>query len=82
LPQHILFNKLPLTTGHAYWTLQNFGPAICPYRVFNEKEFLGCLQTAGYVLRDRWAVPELACDVPFHPRHCVPQFSGLYFERA
>jgi putative methyltransferase (TIGR04325 family) len=82
LPRHILLNKLPLTKGQAYWTLQNFGPAISPYRVFNEAEFLGSLQQAGYALRDRWEVPELACDVPFHPRHCVPQFSGLYFEKA
>ncbi|MCU1239705.1 MAG: hypothetical protein JWO71_431 [Candidatus Acidoferrum typicum] len=82
LPRHILINKLPLTKAQEYWTLQNFGPAISPYQVFNEKEFLGSLQKAGYSLRDRWEVPELACDVPFHPRHCVPQFSGLYFEKA
>ena len=82
LPQHLLLNKLPLSKGQPYWTLQNFGPAISPYRVFNEKEFLDSLQDAGYALRDRWVVPELACDVPFHPRYCVPQFSGLYYERA
>lgn len=82
LPQHVLLNKLPLSKGQGYWTLQNFGPAISPYRIFNEQEFLDSLEKAGYVPRDRWAVPELACDVPFHPRYCVPQFSGLYFEKA
>jgi putative methyltransferase (TIGR04325 family) len=81
-PRHLLLNKLPLAKRQAYWTLQNFGPAISPYRVFNEKEFFGYVEGAGYILRDRWDVPELACDVPFYPRHCVPHFSGMYLEKA
>jgi putative methyltransferase (TIGR04325 family) len=80
-PAHILLNKLPLTKAPAYWTLQNFGPAISPYKIYNEGEFLGYFESAGYVLRDRWAVPELSCDVPFHPQLFVPQFSGLYFQK-
>jgi putative methyltransferase (TIGR04325 family) len=81
-PAHILLNKLPLTHGPAYWTLQNFGPAISPYRIYNERDFLGHFENAGYLLRDRWVVPELSCDVPFHPERFVPHLSGLYFEKA
>jgi putative methyltransferase (TIGR04325 family) len=82
LPAHLLLNKLPLTKGQAYWTLQNFGPAVSPYRVYNAKDFLGYFEKAGYALRDRWEVPELSCDVPSHPLQYVPQFSGLYLEKA
>jgi putative methyltransferase (TIGR04325 family) len=80
-PSHIILNKLPLTHGPAYWTLQNFGPAISPYRIYNERDFLSYFEKAGYVLRDRWAVPELSCDVPFHPQRFVPHLSGLYLEK-
>jgi len=79
-PTHILINKLPLTTGRGYWTLQNFGTAVSPYRVYNEREFLGYFEAAGYFLRDRWSVSELSCSVPFHPECFVPTFSGFHFE--
>lgn len=82
LPAHILLNKLPLTRSQGYWTLQNFGTAVSPYRVFNEKEFFDYFEKGGYALRDRWVVPELSCDVPFHPEYFVPHFTGLYFEKA
>src|SRR5256885_5993659 len=67
-PPHILLNKVPLTDAAAYWTLQNFGTALSPYRVFNAKDFIGYFENAGYTLRDRWEVPELSCNIPFHPR--------------
>jgi putative methyltransferase (TIGR04325 family) len=81
-PPHILLNKVPLTRGKSYWTLQNFGTAVSPYRVYAEKEFIGYFENAGYRLRDRWGVPELSCDVPFHPQCFVPEFSGLYFQKC
>lgn len=82
LPRRILLNKVPLSNGRAYWTLENFGTALSPYHVYNEKEFLSYFENAGYVLRDRWKVHDLSLDVPFHTQCCVPQFSGLYLERA
>jgi putative methyltransferase (TIGR04325 family) len=81
LPKHILLNKVPLHRERNYWTLQNFGTAVSPYRVYEEGEFLGYFEKAGYVLRDRWAVPELSCEIPFHPREFVAEFTGLYFEK-
>src|SRR5256885_12079055 len=32
LPKHILLNKVPLHRERRYWTLQNFGTAVSPYR--------------------------------------------------
>ena len=82
LPKHILLNKVPLHRERSYWTLQNFGTAVSAYRVYQEAEFLGYFEKAGYVLRDRWAVPELSCEIPFHPREFVAEFTGLYFEKG
>ena len=80
-PKHVLLNKVPLHRERSYWTLQNFGNAVSPYRIYKEDEFLGYFEKAGYVLRDRWAVPELSCAIPFHPREYVKEFAGMYWER-
>jgi putative methyltransferase (TIGR04325 family) len=82
MPRHLILNKVPLTPKDAYWTLQNFGPSISPYRVYNEVDFLGYFEKYGYVLKDRWGVYELDCYIPFHPSRCLPHFAGLYFEKA
>jgi putative methyltransferase (TIGR04325 family) len=79
-PPHVILNKVPFTTGETYWTLQNFGTAISPYRIYNEAEFIGYFQNAGYALKDRWDMAELSCLIPFHPDKCVRRYTGLYFE--
>ncbi len=80
-PRHIVLNKLPLTPGADYWTLHNFGPAVTPYHVYNERKFMTYFQQAGYKLRDRWTNNDMSCDIPFHPKRAVPEFTGLYLER-
>jgi putative methyltransferase (TIGR04325 family) len=80
-PAQVLVNKVALTEGGSFWTLQNFGPAVVPYRVWNRAEFLGYFASSGYRLRDAWEVAELSLDIPFEPRHSVPALSGFCFER-
>lgn len=79
-PRHVLVNKAALTSGDAYWTLQNFGPAAAPYRVWNEASFLEYFAAAGYRLQDRWMVAELSLDLPFYPRRSIPALCGFYFK--
>ena len=79
-PRHLLINKVALTPGEAFWTLQNFGPGAAPYRVWNEAGFLRYFEGAGYALRDRWAVAELSLDMPPHPSRSVPELTGMVFE--
>lgn len=81
-PRHVILNKLPLTSSGSYWTLQNFGPAVSPYRIFNRDTFMGYFADAGYAVRDEWPVTDLSCDIPFYRRHNVPQFTGMYLERV
>src|SRR5205823_10148376 len=81
-PRHLLLNKVPLTQGAGYWTLNNFGPAVTPYRVYNEAAFMTYFQHAGYRIRDRWTNNDMSCDIPFHPERTVPEFTGLCLERG
>ena len=39
-PKHLLITRTPLYNGPSYCTLQNIGPSVCPYRVFNANEFI------------------------------------------
>jgi putative methyltransferase (TIGR04325 family) len=80
-PRYILLNKLPLTPREECWTLQNYGPAVTPNRLFNEQQFLGYFSMHGYQLRDRWAVQDLDCLIPFHPERFIKEFAGFLFER-
>lgn len=79
LPKHILINKLPLTSGQEFVTLQNMGPAVSPYRIFQDSKFINSLETLGYRLIDRWKNDDFGCMIPFDLERSVPAFSGLYF---
>jgi len=81
-PRYLLLNKLPVTAAEDCWTLENFGPAVSPQRLFNERRFLDYFSGHGYRLRDRWRVENLDCLIPFHPDHSIKYFSGFLFELA
>lgn len=76
-PRYVLLNKVPLVAYADCWTLQNYGPAVCPYHLFNDERFLQYFTDRGYQLRDRWSVEDLSCLIPFHPELFVRRFSGL-----
>ncbi len=78
LPPHLLINKFPATDLPTFFTLQNMGPAIAPYRISNRAEFLAALATLGYTLIDTWHTPELSAHIPFHPNEAVESFEGFY----
>jgi putative methyltransferase (TIGR04325 family) len=79
LPKHIVLNKLPLSEGPTYVTLQNGGVAFHPMHVFNRKEFIDSISGLGYKLVDQWTVPSHAGRIPFHPEASFTAHSGLYF---
>jgi putative methyltransferase (TIGR04325 family) len=81
LPRHLLLNKVPITEGESYWTLHNFYTGISPYRVYNKSAFMSYFEDLGYRLHDSWKVPDMSCDVPFHPSRSITEFSGFYFEK-
>ncbi|MEO6803914.1 MAG: methyltransferase, TIGR04325 family [Granulicella sp.] len=81
MPEHLLINKLPTTKLPSFFTLQNMGPAVSPYKVVRRIEFVQSLETLGYRLIDGWKNPDLSCYIPFHPDHAVEEFDGFYFAR-
>jgi putative methyltransferase (TIGR04325 family) len=81
LPSHVLINKLPFTDLETFYTLHNMGPALSPYRIANQNEFLQSAYDLGYELVDSWDNPEFGCYIPFHPDHSVRAFSGLYLRQ-
>jgi putative methyltransferase (TIGR04325 family) len=81
-PRWLLLNKLPFTQGPEFWSLDNFGPAVAPYRIFNERIFITYFESHGYVVRDRWQVAEIKCDIPFHPQAHATRYVGLCLERV
>lgn len=76
-PTYILLNKLPLIEGPAFVTLQNIGPAVASYKIFNAGEFTGGIQALGYRTIDTWNNPDISCYVPFHPDRTVKEFTGM-----
>jgi putative methyltransferase (TIGR04325 family) len=80
-PGAILINKTPVAQGGAFWTLQNLGRAVTPYRVYREAEFVAAIDRAGFDVLDRWTAPELRIDIPFHPEKRVPGLTGLWLRK-
>jgi putative methyltransferase (TIGR04325 family) len=66
LPRYLLLSKVPFAAD-SFWSLDNFGPAVSPYRVFEEVGFLGYFTEHGYELVDRWRIAEISSDIAFHP---------------
>ena len=79
-PTHLLINRTPLVEGDSYVTLQNLGPVVCAYRVFNRQEFIASLSRLGYQTIDQWECPESYCRVRYHPETTVKSYTGLYLK--
>lgn len=53
-PPHLLVNRVPLTDGKAFITLQNNKSWFSPYKVDNRLAFIASLVDIGYELVDEW----------------------------
>jgi putative methyltransferase (TIGR04325 family) len=82
LPDHLIFNKVPVYDMPSQVTLHNMGTALCPYHLFNRAAFVQSIEALGYRLSDHWTSPDVACAIPFAPRHSIAAYSGFYFTRS
>jgi putative methyltransferase (TIGR04325 family) len=78
-PSHILVNHVPMHPNRGYFTLQNLGIAICPYRVAAETDFIASMQGLGYSVIDHWKSHERSLRVPFEPGCAIDSYHGFYF---
>jgi putative methyltransferase (TIGR04325 family) len=81
-PRFLLLNSVPVHPSQSYFTVQNIGVALCPYRVTADRDFLGSLTSLGYELQDRWENPQRHCTVPFHPELSLDRYFGFAFRLA
>jgi len=81
-PRHVIFNLTPLHESKSFFTLQNLGIAICPYRVEHASTLLDDMRSLGYKLRDRWALGERRMRIPFAAACNVDHYHGCYLELA
>ena len=80
-PSKILLNLTPMHPTREFFTLQNLGIAICPYRVGSTEQLLAQMQSRGYKAVDNWFSRERHLEVPFHPEARIEGYSGFYFSR-
>lgn len=80
-PRHILFNITPLHPARSFFTLQNLGIAICPYRVESETGLVADMMARGYRVRDHWSVDDRYVRIPFQHGFEVDTYQGYYFRR-
>lgn len=81
MPPRVIVNLVPMHPERAYFTLQNLGIAICPYRVMCLPTFVAEMAALGYALRDRWELPERHIRVPFERAAYIDAYHGMYFEK-
>lgn len=76
-PKFILINMVTLHESHSYATLQNIGPAFCPYKIFHRDSFLKQLVSYGYSLESEWKSPEKVCIIPFQDGRSILGYTGM-----
>lgn len=81
-PPHVLINMVPMHPTRSYFTLQNIGFAICPYRIAALPEFTAGMEALGYAIVDRWESFERHLHVPFAPGCNIDRYYGFYFYRT
>lgn len=81
-PRHLLINRTPLSDSGSFVTLNNLGPSVCAYRIWDRKQFIQSFEALGYSLVDKWDTPEFSCYIPFHPERWIRAYSGMYFRFA
>lgn len=80
-PRHVLLNLIPLHPERSFFTLQNLGIAVCPYRIESTLGLISDMAARGYRVRDSWML-DRGMRIPFEWDHDVENYYGYYFERA
>jgi putative methyltransferase (TIGR04325 family) len=62
-PPAILLNKVAVTEGDSFFTLETFGTGRMPYRVASSSELTKARERLGYKLLSRWEIPHRAFTV-------------------
>jgi putative methyltransferase (TIGR04325 family) len=80
-PANLLINLTPMHPNRSFFTLQNIGVAVCPYRISAVPEFIFEVRALGYRLQERWDHLERQIRFPFDPDYSIDRYHGFYFCR-
>ncbi len=80
-PRHVLINRIPLTEGTTFFTLQHTDYSVVTYRIGNIGEFISEMEALGYKLVDRWELDRF-CDIILHPERYVPELLRILFRES
>ena len=80
-PSHVLVNLTPMHPRRSFFTLQNIGKAVLPYRVTAVPEFITAMETLGYKKQDQWHSTERHMKIPFEPACSIDGYQGFYFSK-
>ncbi len=81
LPPYVLINRVPLTEGEPFITLQNNGTWFSPYKVDNRRKFTESLCALGYDVVDEWDM-ERPNAFFMEQEGPTPTYCGLYLRRC
>jgi putative methyltransferase (TIGR04325 family) len=81
-PTHVLVNRTPMHPNKRYFTLQNLGIAICPYRVESIEQTIDEMHHLGYTLQGRWDLLDRHLRIPFHRGYAIDRYYGFYFKQT
>ena len=80
-PRHILINRVPMTNGDAFYTLQHTGHSILPYYYANHDRFVSSIEALGYKMVETWQLGRGA-EIILHPEIDAKNYYGFYFVRV
>jgi putative methyltransferase (TIGR04325 family) len=78
-PPHILVNRVPMTEGDAFITLQNNASWFSPYKVDNRTAFNASIVALGYELVDEWRMDSHNVFLTENPDEPKLPYCGMYF---
>ena len=80
-PSRVLVNLVPMHPKKSFFTLQNMGRAVMPYRVQAIPDFVDAMQALGYSVLDQWHSRERHLRIPFEPAYRVDAYAGFCLVR-
>ena len=80
-PEHLFINRVPMWDRPELVSLQDLGPVVYPYRIFERSRFLDSMAKAGYSVEDRWECSERTISIHFRPWIRINGFDGYYLSR-
>ncbi len=79
-PRRIIINITPIHADLSYFTLNNIGSSICPYRIQARDQFVRSVLALGYSRAGEWENIGKGLFIPKSKAHTLAHYSGFCFD--